>query len=176
MNQQQDPSKTMVFVNSRAQRPNIKTVLEKGPRNEKGDPQFSSLKEMTPFLNEGDVVYLVNKALYQLDYQSAFHRRRNEEMKLLRQQAAERKAKEPSQEIVQTTVFDPKMVKAAATAKTKSLNEALAALRKETDADLGPSGEFSYTEELIPPSGTELSEEDSARLDAAFAKPPEVAE
>ena len=150
----------LVFSNTRAGRPNVKAALADGPRNSKGDPCFVSLEQMTKFFIEEDVVYLVNKALYQLDYQSSFHKKRNEEMKLLRAKA---RAEAPAPQDVPPV---------AAKVTPKSLEAALRKLRRENDEDLGPQGTF--TEELVPPPADALTDEEATALDNAFAKPPKV--
>lgn len=153
----------LVFSNSRTARPNVKAALEKGPRNDKGDPYFVSLEQLGQHFNEGDVLYLVNKALYQLDYQKSFHKKRNEEFRLLRQAQAAAPKEAPIVEQPQ-----PQQPRKALVTKN-SLSQALAKLREETDEDLGPTGEF--TQELVPPQDS-LDENDAARLEAAFARPP----
>ena len=164
----------LVFSNTRTQRPNIKQALAKGPRNEKGDPAFTSLDQLGEHFNEDDILFLVNKALYQLDYQKSFHKKRNEEFRLLRQMQAARKTEEAIQEGIANAASVPTTNQLVPPAQKKALvthgnlASALAKLRKETDEDLGPTGTFDL--EPVPPADS-LTPDEEARLNAAFAQP-----
>jgi len=51
------------------------------PVNEKGDPAFRTMEEVRTLLRDEQVVWLVNKALYQLGYQKAYHEKKRAERK-----------------------------------------------------------------------------------------------
>lgn len=130
----------------------LKRALEEGPRSDKGDPCFSSLDELALFFCLEDVLALVNKSLYAAEYQTAFHRKRAQEMKDLR--ALRRQEKQ------QASLLDPQgtiEVVASALAKVKPLRR------------LAVEDQVSLTEpsqEDEEPSETEL------RLLEAFARTP----
>lgn len=74
---------------------NLKDKADKIPRNEKGDPAFTSLDPHytlptfehtgTPSLSEvftkDEIVELVNRALYQIEYQKTSHRKRGQKLR-----------------------------------------------------------------------------------------------
>jgi len=47
--------------------------LKNVPRGENGDPKFSQLEEVRGMFRESEIVELVNRALYQLEYQQNSH-------------------------------------------------------------------------------------------------------
>lgn len=130
----------------------LKRALEEGPRSDKGDPCFSSLDELALFFCLEDVLALVNKSLYAAEYQTAFHRKRAQEMKDLR--ALKRQEKQ------QASLLDPQgtiEVVASALARVKPLRK----LAAEDEVPLEPEAS-----EPEGPSDTEM------RLLEAFARPP----
>jgi hypothetical protein len=56
----------------------IKLAGREIPRNEKGDPKFESLSHVTQTFRESEIVELVNRALYQIEYQREAHRKRGQ--------------------------------------------------------------------------------------------------
>lgn len=48
-------------------------------RNEKGDPDFRDLSSIMGVFSENEIVELVNRCLYQLEYQRTSHEKRNRE-------------------------------------------------------------------------------------------------
>jgi len=56
----------------------LKKALSEGPKNLAGDPAFESLAQLDKFFTPAEVCWLCNQALYQYEYQRAFHRKRAE--------------------------------------------------------------------------------------------------
>lgn len=48
------------------------------PRNEKGDVCFEQIEHVRQVFHESEIVELVNRALYQLEYQRESHRKRGQ--------------------------------------------------------------------------------------------------
>lgn len=142
----------MATVKPQLRRDSLKRALDQGPRaDDSGDPCFRDLEELALFFDQSDVLALVNKALYALDYQRAFHRKRAEQRKQERREAAVARAQAP---------LTPKA----------DLKQVLRALRREVDEDLGPNGVFTAdTEEA---NTGESDAEALSAIDQAFARKP----
>lgn len=89
----------------RLEREHLAAALSRCPRNERGDPCFQSVSELAEFFDTEDVLALVNKQLYQAEYQQAFHRKRAQEVKELKQQAREQKLSSSAEEPLVATAL-----------------------------------------------------------------------
>lgn len=92
MNRQNDVTRKTVVP--------LKEVQEKIPRNAKGDPAFTSLPEMSAIFTHEQIVAIVNRWIYQAEYQQITHRRRAEE-----QQRLQKPVKEAAKRLFPSTSF-----------------------------------------------------------------------
>lgn len=68
---------------------NLKDKADKIPRNEKGDPAFvvsdvsldDGLLNVRRVFSDAEIVELVNRALYQIEYQKTSHRKRGQKLR-----------------------------------------------------------------------------------------------
>lgn len=70
----------------------LNEALSKGPRSSKGDPCFRTVEELGLFFTQEDIFALVNRALYQEEYQAAYHRKRAERLRELQKLERERRS------------------------------------------------------------------------------------
>jgi len=54
-------------------RPFMRALWPKVPLNDEGDPEFASLEEARKVFNDSQILALVHKALYFLNYQREYH-------------------------------------------------------------------------------------------------------
>jgi len=68
---------------------NLKTKLAEAPRNDNGDVTYVSLEQVKHDFTEAEITELVNRALYQLEYQRSAHakyvKQRNEAEKPIKE-------------------------------------------------------------------------------------------
>jgi hypothetical protein len=122
----------------------LKKALEEGPRDLEGDPHFTTLAELEVYFTPAEICWLANRALYQEDYMRAYHKKRREQERLLRQQAPR-------------TLAPPKPPKQDLVVRRRDLRSLIEETRLEVDEDLGPQGTF--------------DDEAATQLDEAFARP-----
>lgn len=142
---------TDVSIGPKLRSEHLSKALNEGPRSSSGDPMFTTVEELALFFDEQDLLALVNKALYNQDYQRAYHRKRAQEI-------TERKRRE--------------RLERPARILKKDLKVLLHKERLNVDSDLGPQGAFDVPE-LDPkvPSQEELDKQEL--LNEAFARRPD---
>lgn len=59
----------------------IDLVNKELPRNKQGDPSFTTLEELRKMFTDSEIVELVNRALYSLEYQRTAHRNRGRKIR-----------------------------------------------------------------------------------------------